>query len=139
MISVFNILYGESGPYVCVEITALFGVISSIGSSQIVAFILIIGGTVATLQFCSAVVVFSRVTLPNRMNVYLPSVKSPPQSTQVLASTASMKRLIQGQIQCCVVLLSLVTQFTVKLVMTVASCEFEGVCSMACSKQIVHP
>jgi hypothetical protein len=134
MISAFNVFYGESVPYSCVEITALFGVISSIGSSQIVAFVLTIGGTVATLEFCSAVVIFSRVILPNRMKVYPPSVKSPPQSTQVLTSTASIKGLIQGQTQCCVVFLSIVTQFTAKLVVTVASCEFKGACSMACSK-----
>jgi hypothetical protein len=92
----FNVLYRESEPYSCVEITALFGVIASIGSSRVVTFVLIIGGTVATLQFCSAVVFFSLVTLPNRMKVYPPSVKSPPQSTQVLTSTTSINGLIQG-------------------------------------------
>jgi hypothetical protein len=96
MISAFNILHGESVPYSCVEITALFGVISSIRSSQIIAFVLKIGGIVATLQFCSAVVIFSRVILSNRTKVYPLSVTSPLHSTQVLASTASIRRLIQG-------------------------------------------
>jgi hypothetical protein len=104
-----------------------------------VVFVLMVGGTVATLECRSAVVIFSRITLTNRTKVYPPLVKSSPQSTQVLASTASMKRPIQGQIQCCAVLLSLITQFTAKPVVTVASCEFIGACSMACSEQIVHP
>ena len=81
MISAFNVFYGESVPYSCVEITALFGVISSISSSQIVTFVLVIRGAVATLECCSAVVISSRITLPNRMKVYPPSVKLPPQST----------------------------------------------------------
>jgi hypothetical protein len=49
MISAFIFLCGESVPYGCIEIIALFSVISSIGSSQIAALVLIIRGLVATL------------------------------------------------------------------------------------------
>jgi len=49
MISTFNILCGESVPYGCVKIIALFSKIPSIGSSQIAALILIIRGPGATL------------------------------------------------------------------------------------------
>lgn len=134
MIRAFNIIYRESVPYSCGEVTALFGMISFIGSSRVVAFVRTIRGTVATLEVRSAAVYFSRATLPNRMEIYPPSVKSAPQSFQVLASTASIKQLIQGQIYCRVVLLSLVTQFRAKLVVTVARCEFMDAFSMACTK-----
>jgi hypothetical protein len=47
--STFNVVCGESVPYGCIEIIALFSVISSIGSSWIAALILIIRDPVATL------------------------------------------------------------------------------------------
>jgi hypothetical protein len=49
MISAFIVLCGESVPCGCIEIIALFSVVSSIGSSQIAALVLIIRGLVATL------------------------------------------------------------------------------------------
>jgi hypothetical protein len=49
MISNFNVFCGESVPYGCVEIIALFSVVSSIGSSRIAALVLIIRGSVAML------------------------------------------------------------------------------------------
>ena len=49
MISNFIVLCGESVPYGCIEIITLFSVISSIGSSQIAALVLIIPGLIATL------------------------------------------------------------------------------------------
>jgi hypothetical protein len=49
MISNFIVFCGESVPYGCVEIIALFSVISFIGSNQIAALVLIIRGLVATL------------------------------------------------------------------------------------------
>jgi hypothetical protein len=49
MISAFIVLCEESVPYGCIEIITLFSVVSSIGSSQIAALILIIRGPVAML------------------------------------------------------------------------------------------
>ena len=49
MISNSIVFCGESVPYGCIEIIALFSVISSIGSSQIAALVLIIPDLIATL------------------------------------------------------------------------------------------
>jgi hypothetical protein len=49
MMSAFIVLCGESVPYGCIEIIALFSVVSSIGSSRIAALVLIIRGPVAML------------------------------------------------------------------------------------------
>ena len=134
----FNIPYRESVLYSCVQITALHDMVSFIGSSQIEAPFPTVRDLVARLNARCAVVFFSRVTLPNRMTIYRPLVKSATLPTQALTSTASSQRLIRGQIRscnaCCVVLPSLVKQFTTKPVVTVARCEIINACFMGRSE-----
>ena len=59
MIIIFNILCREGVLCSCIEITALFGVVPTIGSGKIMAFVLRIGGAV--------IVIANRVAFSNRM------------------------------------------------------------------------
>jgi hypothetical protein len=61
----FHIPYGESVLYSCVEITAPSDMVSFIGSSRVVNFLLIFRAPVARLEMRSAVVLFRRATLRN--------------------------------------------------------------------------
>jgi hypothetical protein len=73
-----NIRYGESVLYSCDEIITLPDMVSFVGSSREVTFLLTVRGPVARLNMRNAVVISSCATLPNSMNACRPLVKLTP-------------------------------------------------------------
>jgi len=81
MVSMFNILYRESVLYCCMEISVLYGVVPTVGSGEVLAFVLRIGGAIAKTKLCDVLVIVSRTSFANQMQVYPGLVKSALQST----------------------------------------------------------
>lgn len=78
------------------EISVLYGVVPTVGSGEVLALVLKIGGAIAKTKLCDVLMIVSRTSFCNQMQVYPRLVKSALQLTLVLASTASIERLIQG-------------------------------------------